>query len=89
MFYMFAFISTSKSIYVINLSLSFSLQIVITNLVLFRHFCQNFSLRVLLSFCLIFCQFELGVAYKSVAYKKAGKLLTDIACGKFVKKQNK
>ena len=27
-----------------------------------------FSLMVLLSFCLIFCQFELGVAYKSVAY---------------------
>ena len=23
------------------------------------------------SICLIFCQFQLGVAYKSVAYKKA------------------
>ena len=28
-----------------------------------------FSLWVLLSFCLIFCQFEPGVAYKTVAYK--------------------
>ena len=27
-------------------------------------------LRVLLSFCLIFCQLQLGVAFKSVAYKK-------------------
>ena len=31
----------------------------------------NFSLRVLLSFCLTFCQFQPGVAYKSVAYKKS------------------
>ena len=30
-----------------------------------------FSLRVLLSICLIFCQFQAGVAYESVAYKKA------------------
>ena len=29
---------------------------------------------VLLSFCLIFCQFQLGVSYKSVAYKKSGYL---------------
>ena len=29
------------------------------------------SLRVLLSICLIFCQFQAGVAYKSVAYKKS------------------
>ena len=34
------------------------------------HVCQKFSLRVLLSFCLFFCQFQLGVAYKSVTYKK-------------------
>ena len=26
---------------------------------------------VLLSICLIFCQFKPGVAYKSIAYKKA------------------
>ena len=32
---------------------------------------QKFSLRVLLSICLIFCQFLPGVAYKSVAYKKS------------------
>ena len=30
---------------------------------------EKFSLRVLLSICLIFCQFQPGVAYKSVAYK--------------------
>ena len=29
-----------------------------------------FSLRLLLSFCLISCQFQPGVAYKSIAYKK-------------------
>ena len=32
---------------------------------------QKFSLRVFLSICLIFCQFQPGIAYKSVAYKKA------------------
>ena len=32
--------------------------------------CQNFSLRVLLSIFFIFCQFQPGVAYKGVAYKK-------------------
>ena len=32
-------------------------------------FCQMFSLRVLHGFCLIFCKFQSGVAYKSVAYK--------------------
>ena len=31
---------------------------------------QKFSFRVLLSICLIFNQFQPGVAYKSVAYKK-------------------
>ena len=31
---------------------------------------QKLSLRVLFSICLIFCQFEHDVAYKSVAYKK-------------------
>ena len=30
----------------------------------------KFSLRVLLSFCLILCQFQPCVAYKSAAYKK-------------------
>ena len=34
------------------------------------HVCQKFSLRVLLNFYLTFCQFQPGVAYKSVAYKK-------------------
>ena len=37
----------------------------------FGHVFQKFSLGVLLSICLIFCQFQPGVAYKSVAYKKA------------------
>ena len=31
---------------------------------------QRFRLKVLLSFCLILSQFQPGVAYKSVAYKK-------------------
>ena len=37
----------------------------------FEHVSQKFSLRVLLSFCLIFRKFQPGVAYKSVAYKKS------------------
>ena len=32
---------------------------------------EKFSLRLLLSICLIFCQFQSGVAHKSVAYKKS------------------
>ena len=32
---------------------------------------QKFSVRVLRSFCLIFCQFQPGATYKSVAYKKS------------------
>ena len=36
----------------------------------FGHVCQMLSLKVLLGFCLIFCKFQLRVAYKSVAYKK-------------------
>ena len=35
------------------------------------HVCQKLNLRVLLRFCLIFCQFQPDVAYKNVAYKKA------------------
>ena len=43
--------------------------------------CQKFSLRVLLSICLIFCQFHPGVGYKSVAYetKNAG---SEVYCRK-------
>ena len=37
----------------------------------FGHVCQKFFLRVLLSFCLIFSQFQPGVTYKNVVYKKA------------------
>lgn len=33
-----------------------------------RHFCRKFSFRVLLSLCLILCQFQLSFAYKSIAY---------------------
>ena len=36
---------------------------------IFWRVCQRFSLRVLLIFCLIFCQLQSGVAYKSGAYK--------------------
>ena len=36
----------------------------------FGNVCQKFSLRVLLSFCLNFCQFQPGVAYNSVAFLK-------------------
>ena len=32
---------------------------------------EKLQLRVLLSICLIFCQFQPGVAYKGVACKKA------------------
>ena len=41
-----------------------------------------FSLRVLLSFCLIVCQFQPCVAYKSVAYKKECILtcLMEVTC---------
>ena len=31
---------------------------------------KSLSLKALLSFCLIFCQFQPCVAYKSVAYRK-------------------
>ena len=42
-------------------------------------FCQKFSLKVLLSFYLIFCQSQLNVAYESVAYEKACDVLLLIA----------
>ena len=42
---------------------------------LFGHFCQKFSIRVLLRFCLIFCQFHPNVAHKSVAYKNSVYIL--------------
>ena len=32
--------------------------------------CQKFSLKVFLSICLIFCQFQPGGAYKSAAFLK-------------------
>ena len=31
---------------------------------------KNFSLKVLISFCLIFRQFQPGVAYKNAPYRK-------------------
>ena len=39
---------------------------------------RKLRLRVLLSFWLIFCQFQSGVAYKSVAYKKAGSTVKPV-----------
>ena len=53
----------------IFITINHTISLMQTNL-FFRHVCQKFSLRVLLSFCLIFCKFQPGVAYKSVAYKK-------------------
>ena len=44
--------------------------IVDTEKLAFLHDYQTFKLRVLLSFCLIFCQFYPGVGYKGVAYIK-------------------
>ena len=44
----------------------------------FGHVPQKFSLRVSLSFCLIFYQFQPGVAYKSVAYVEKSLYLTMI-----------
>ena len=32
---------------------------------------QKFSLRELVSICLFFCQFQPGIAYKGIAYKKS------------------
>ena len=37
----------------------------------FGHVCHKFSLRISFSFCLIFCKFQPGVAYKSVGYKES------------------
>ena len=63
------------------LSFSFLSQLKIFNLIdkgnlFFEHVCQKFSLSVLLSFCLVFCQFQPGVAYESVASKKKRVLVT-------------
>ena len=45
---------------------------------------QKFSLRVLLSICLIFCQFQPGVANKSVAYKRK-RVFTILCCKRSMK----
>ena len=39
---------------------------------------SKFYLRVFLSFCLIFCQFQTGVAYKSATYETKNVYFTDI-----------
>ena len=39
---------------------------------------KKFTLRALLSICLIFCQFQPAVAYKGVSYKKAFKSYHEI-----------
>ena len=53
---------------------------------------QKFSLRLCLSFCLIFYQFQPGVAYKSVAYKKnqvfQGKIQGNIQSNKRINTHN-
>ena len=54
----------------IFIKVNYTISVIQTNLFL-GHICQKFSLRVLLSSCLIFCQFQPGIAYKSVAYKNS------------------
>ena len=49
----------------------------------FRHVCQKFSLRVLLSFRLSFYQFQPGAAYKSISSKKACNHLISLFLGHF------
>ena len=76
MFCIFVSMSTRWSIFVLFMGsvFSFSLQLLIQSLtqknLFFLHDYQTFKLKVLLSFCLIFCQFYPGVGYKGVAYKK-------------------
>ena len=64
-------------IYVICLAIIIFIFIIINHIIsltqkklCFEHLCQKFSLRVLLSFCLAFGQFQPGIACKTVAYKK-------------------
>ena len=75
-FSIFLSMSMSQSIFVLLMcdlfifsTINHKISLIQTNL-FFGHICQKFSLRVLLSFCLTFWQFQPGVAYKSVAYKK-------------------
>ena len=71
MFCTFVCRSTSRYInYIIYFSLTFSLKLIIKSFLnnhtcLLANFCQQFSLRLLL-----FCHFQSGFAYKSVAYNK-------------------
>ena len=66
--------STSRSIYVLFIWSTFHYHFTTNNIIslkqthLLRHFCRKFSFRVLLSLCLILCQFQLSFAYKSIAY---------------------
>ena len=46
------------------------IRLIQTNLLFLGYVCQKFSLRLLLSFCLIFCEFQPCFAYKCVAGKK-------------------
>ena len=80
-FSIFVTISTSWSIYVlfiviyptiiifIIITINHIISLIQTSLFL-EHVYQKFSLRVLLSFCLNFFQFQPGIAYKNVAYKQ-------------------
>ena len=78
LYFVFASVSTSWSTYVICfftmififITINHTLSLTKKNL-FFGQVCQKFSLGVFLSFCLIFCQFQAGFAYKSVAYKKS------------------
>ena len=58
------------SIIIFNfIAISYIILLKQTNLFL-GHSYLKFNLRVLLSFCLIFCQFQPSFAYKNIAYKK-------------------
>ena len=64
-------------IYVICLAIIIFIFIIINHIIsltqtklCFEHVCQKFSLRVLLSFCLAFGQFQPGIACKTVACKR-------------------
>ena len=72
--YVYSYVRISLClINVICFSLSFSFNLIITHTTFFHCFFsgQMFSLRVLLSFYWIFCQFQPGVVYKSNASEKS------------------
>ena len=72
---MLTFRSINCTIYLsiwFSLSLQLSYNLIKTATLFYLDiFCQKFSFTVVLRFCLFFCKFQFGIAYKSVTYKKA------------------